>query len=154
MAWNGCECRKNTKKAKPRSLHCVASIWDINGKGKRHLISCFWGISALHLPLLGKGHSALFLKITTLLRPAQCIIGLFLALICIIKKTLRNKKGKWTKCSFLFFFFLPAFVFTRKSWKDLTFPARLILARTQDKFNVMAFCIGWNYNICLQYISK
>lgn len=63
---------QSTKKSKSKkSVLCPSSapsllhlpIGDINGKGKRLLISCFWRTLALHLILaaqLGKGHSALF----------------------------------------------------------------------------------------------
>lgn len=74
------------KKTEARRLHFVTPIWDINGKGKRLLVSSFWRTLALHLITLGKGHPALFLTMTTLCFSVQCIIGLCLALICIIKE--------------------------------------------------------------------
>lgn len=87
--WSEKGGERSTKKAEAWRLHCVTPIWDINGKGKRLLISCFWWTLALHFippAQLGKGHSALFLTMTTFFFAEQCIIGLCLALICIIKE--------------------------------------------------------------------
>lgn len=92
MEWKGGEQRESTQR---KQGGCI--VWPppphLGPKWQRQAVSGILLLKDLspssHLispAQLGKGRSALFLTMTTLLFPEQCMIGLWLALICIIKE--------------------------------------------------------------------